>query len=243
MMRIISGPTGASKSSWAERAAKQFDLSLFNADVFQFYRGIPILSNQSTGESAHRYRFLADRDLTEPRNAGDFSREVLPLIASKGIWVGTGLYISAVLYGLDEERVKGTPFQSSPRCDYRMVVFNPLRDQLYKNLNDRVDKMIERGAMKEAEFIYQLLKSGQINSNLPILKAIGLKHLLEYLRGECNLDRAIDLWKRDSRRLAKRQWTWLKKFSPPSDRCLWVSDGESGYSKWTEFLQLSNDKG
>lgn len=76
------------------------------------------------------------------------------------------------------------------------------RESLYNRINKRVDLMLENGLVDEAYNIYQ--KYGDI------VKSIGYKELNEYFKNEINLEKAIDLIKRNSRRYAKRQFTWFK---------------------------------
>jgi tRNA A37 N6-isopentenylltransferase MiaA len=221
---VITGPTGSSKSKWAEEVRCDDWPTLFNADAFQFYREIPILSNQPDEKQRGHYKFLADLSLSRMRNAGDFARETEPLLDDPGIWVGTGLYLGAALYGLDQTGIKGTPFQGEARRSVKMVVLDPPRKSLYERLDSRVDNMIDRGAVEEAARIGRMVAAGEIDSSHPVLKAIGLKHLLCVEQKELQFEEAVQLWKRDTRRLAKRQWTWLRKFCPPGSNCLWISE-------------------
>ena len=78
------------------------------------------------------------------------------------------------------------------------------RDILYERINNRVDKMVEEGLLEEAENIY--------NSNIQskaILTPIGYKELFPYFQGEISLNEALDKIKQNSRRYAKRQYTWF----------------------------------
>jgi tRNA dimethylallyltransferase len=88
----------------------------------------------------------------------------------------------------------------------KRLVLMPQRDQLYDKINRRFDLMIEDGALDEARRVH----SHHYPNHAPMLKAIGLSHLLSYLDGECDLDSAIEIAKRDTRRLAKRQMTWFR---------------------------------
>lgn len=221
---VMTGPTGSSKSKWAEEVRCDEWPTLFNADAFQFYQEIPVLSNQPDQNQRGHYKFLADLSLSRMRNAGDFAREAEPLLDAPGIWVGTGLYLGAALYGLDHTGIKGTPFQGAARRSMKMVVLDPPRKLLYERLDSRVDTMIERGAVAEAVKIRGMIEAGEIDPSHPVLKAIGLKHLLLVEQKELQFEDAVQLWKRDTRRLAKRQWTWLRKFCPPSSNCLWISE-------------------
>jgi len=220
ILRVVSGPTGSGKTSWASRLAERHGCALFNTDAFQFYREIPLLSNQPLDRA--RWHFMAFRSLNETLNSGEFGRLSESSLEQEGIWVGTGLYLGAALYGLDEDRKKGVPFQGAPKREYRAVVFDPDRARLYQALDQRVDEMIQGGAIEEGRKISDLVRCGEVSSANPILKAIGLKHLLSHFLDDLSLEISIREWKRDTRRLGKRQWTWLRKFMPASASCLWI---------------------
>lgn len=78
------------------------------------------------------------------------------------------------------------------------------RELLYKRINDRVDKMVNDGLIDEVKSFYD----NGIRSRI-LLSAIGYKELYKYFDGEITLDEAIDLIKRNSRRYAKRQYTFF----------------------------------
>lgn len=84
------------------------------------------------------------------------------------------------------------------------IVIEPDRAALYGRINARFDAMLEAGALDEARALQSLDRS------LPALKAVGLPPLLAHLDGELPLDKACELAKRDSRRYAKRQYTWFR---------------------------------
>lgn len=79
------------------------------------------------------------------------------------------------------------------------------RERLYERINNRVDQMVEEGLVEEVRRLYQAgLKDAQS------MKAIGYKELIPFLEGEVDLQEAVDLLKRNSRRYAKRQYTYFK---------------------------------
>lgn len=79
------------------------------------------------------------------------------------------------------------------------------RELLYERINKRVDLMIEQGLIEETKSLYKY-------KNLTALKTIGYKELFEYLDGNQNIDKAIELIKRNTRHYARRQITWLKRY-------------------------------
>lgn len=78
------------------------------------------------------------------------------------------------------------------------------RSNLYKRINDRVDEMIDEGLVEEVKELYD-----KNIRTIPINTAIGYKELYKYFDKEITKEDAIELIKRNSRRYAKRQYTWI----------------------------------
>ena len=78
------------------------------------------------------------------------------------------------------------------------------REKLHQQINTRVDEMMQRGLLKEAE---QLMAHRHLNA----LQTVGYTELFDYFDGKTTLDEAIDLIKIHTRQYAKRQITWFKK--------------------------------
>ena len=83
------------------------------------------------------------------------------------------------------------------------------RNLLYEKINNRVLKMIDEGLVNEVE---SLLKTYNLDENFQSMAAIGYKEVLEYLNGHIDMDEMINLIQRNTRRYAKRQITWMKKY-------------------------------
>jgi tRNA dimethylallyltransferase len=81
------------------------------------------------------------------------------------------------------------------------------REHLYARIDRRVDTMIAQGMLREVQ---TLLQNGY-NPEQPALKGLGYRHLIGYLQGRVSWDEAVRLWKRDTRRFAKRQMTWFRR--------------------------------
>lgn len=81
------------------------------------------------------------------------------------------------------------------------------RETLYKNIEKRVDDMIESGLVEEVKNILELGYDKKLNA----LNTVGYKEIISYLENEITLERAVELIKRNTRRFAKRQMTWFRK--------------------------------
>ncbi|MBM7644430.1 tRNA dimethylallyltransferase [Scopulibacillus daqui] len=121
--------------------------------------------------------------------------------------------VKRVIRALEVFYTTGVPFSrhqqnEKPKPLYNMVLVGLTmdRDMLYERINQRVDEMIEAGLIEEARHLYDLgIKNTQS------VQAIGYKELYLYFDGKCSLDEAVRLLKRNSRRFAKRQFTWFKR--------------------------------
>lgn len=80
------------------------------------------------------------------------------------------------------------------------------RKNLYERIDKRVDIMIKEGLLEEASGIHN-----RHISELDKIQAIGYKELFQYLKNEITLEEAVELIKRESRRYAKRQFTWFRR--------------------------------
>lgn len=80
------------------------------------------------------------------------------------------------------------------------------RSELYRRIEDRVDRQVEAGLIQE---VRRLLDQGY-SPELPSMKGLGYKQIVPYLMSQCDLQTAIEILKRDTRRFAKRQFTWFR---------------------------------
>jgi len=81
------------------------------------------------------------------------------------------------------------------------------REKLYQRINMRSGIMLDNGLEEE---VLQLLKNG-FSSELKSMGSIGYRHMIGYLNDEYSKDEMIRLLARDTRRYAKRQYTWFNK--------------------------------
>lgn len=94
--------------------------------------------------------------------------------------------------------------------DYDTILIGLTRNrpELYDRINQRVDIMIEEGLFHEVE---ELLEMGLDESDIS-MKGIGYKEIIGYFDGLYGQEEAIELIKKNSRHLAKRQLTWFRRY-------------------------------
>lgn len=103
--------------------------------------------------------------------------------------------------------------KKNEKIDADIVVLNREREILYDRINKRVDIMIEEGLVEEVK---TLLKS--YSRNLVSMQGIGYKEIAEFLYSEIPFNDAVEKIKMGTRRYAKRQITWFKRYNP----ALWI---------------------
>ena len=118
-----------------------------------------------------------------------------------------------MIRALEVYEISGKPISSfhnekNLKNDYQILKFGlrTERDVLYSQINKRVDLMVKQGLIEEAKKLYDF-------KNLNALDTVGYKELFNYIQGIISKKDAINLIKRNSRRFAKRQITWFKKFN------------------------------
>lgn len=101
----------------------------------------------------------------------------------------------------EKERAKESPYI------FRYFVLTDDREVLYDRINRRVDVMLEEGLVQEV----MSLKEKGYTREMVSMQGLGYKEILSYLDGECTLEEAIYILKRDTRHFAKRQLTWFRR--------------------------------
>ena len=84
------------------------------------------------------------------------------------------------------------------------IGLNCEREKLYNRINARVDEMMERGLLHEAEDLYAFRQQNALNT-------VGYKELFDYMDGRWPLEEAIERIKGSTRRYARKQLTWFKR--------------------------------
>jgi tRNA dimethylallyltransferase len=89
-----------------------------------------------------------------------------------------------------------------------MLVIAPEREPLYAGIDARFDRMIEAGALEEVEVLLGL----GLDDSLPAMRAHGVREFRAHLAGACSLEEAKIKSKTETRRYAKRQMTWARRY-------------------------------
>ncbi len=95
-----------------------------------------------------------------------------------------------------------------PPFSFSTVVLHRERKELYERINKRVEYMLDKGLLQEVK---ELLEDGY-SQQLNPLRTIGYREPIRHLRGEISYDEMARLIKRNTRRYAKRQLTWFRRF-------------------------------
>jgi tRNA dimethylallyltransferase len=101
----------------------------------------------------------------------------------------------------EQERQKTSPYS------FAYFVLNLPRPILYERIDARVDQMMDAGLLKEVQ---GLLDAGYTREMVS-MQGLGYKELIDHLTGNCSLEEAVYVIKRDTRHFAKRQLTWFAR--------------------------------
>lgn len=200
---ILTGGTGF----YIQAVVKDIDFSE-NTEKSEIRSRLEQLAKDKGREYLHQKLLEVDPDSAQKIHANNVKR----VIRALEYYELTGEKIS-----LHNEREAA---KESPYC-YAYFVLNDLREKLYQRIDARVDEMLKEGLVQEVE---KLSRMGYTR-NLVSMQGLGYKEILAYLEGECSLEEAVYILKRDTRHFAKRQITWFKR----EPDVIWVNKPEFGY--------------
>lgn len=275
---VIAGPTAVGKTDLCIRLAQHFGSEIVSADSRQIYKelkiGTAIPSQDQLKQVQHH--FIGNKSIQDYYNASKYEFEVLDLLRTlfqkhKIIILtgGSGLYIDALCYGIDDlpdvdpeirqslmekyanegiESLRkmlkkldpehydqvdlknhkrllkalevciqtGKPYTSfltrnNKTRDFNIILIglNRYREELYNRINQRTIQMIDDGLVAEVQSILSLLPNCR---ELNALNTVGYKEIFAHLDGMINLEKAIDLIQRNTRKYARKQITWFRKY-------------------------------
>ncbi|MBD3627348.1 tRNA (adenosine(37)-N6)-dimethylallyltransferase MiaA [Cyclobacterium sp.] len=273
ILLVVAGPTAVGKTDLCINLAKKFNTSIISSDSRQFFREMNVGTAKPGTEDLKKvpHFFIDNKSIHDPYDVKAFEKDALHLIEKLFIdqdllimTGGSGLYIDAVVDGLDEmpetdQQIReelnlkyrngglpalqnrlldldpeyfhqvdlnnpqrliralevclstGKPFSRFRKKSKKSRPFRALkialsrdRKELYARIDQRMDEMIRNGLFEEAAQLYP-------HRELNALQTVGYKEIFGYLDREYDREEAIRLLKRNSRRYAKRQLTWLRR--------------------------------
>ena len=178
---LIVGGTGF----YIQALLYDIDFSKEDADL-AFRRSLEELAQTKGAQALHDRLAQVDPDAAAQIHANNIKR----VIRALEFYEKTGTPISA---HNETERAKQSPYDR--------------REHLYERIDARVDAMMEQGLLDEVK----RLRDMGYTRDLVSMQGLGYKELLAYLDGECSLDEAVYIIKRDTRHFAKRQLTWFRR--------------------------------
>ena len=95
------------------------------------------------------------------------------------------------------------------------------RAVLHERIAIRFERMLEAGFQEEVE---ALLARPDLHPDLPSLRAVGYRQMIDYLSGRCDRPTMVERGIIATRQLAKRQFTWLRR----ERETIWLEDGPMG---------------
>ncbi len=146
------------------------------------------------------YRRLLAVDTEAAHRIGPTDRQRLSRALE--VWLATGRPLSSF------QGARARPLLEPG--EWLGVALTPPRARLYARIDRRFDGMMVSGAMQEAE----TLVGRGLDKELPAMKAHGMPWFAAFLRGELTAENAAEHAKRDTRRYAKRQFTWIARQFP-----------------------------
>lgn len=128
-----------------------------------------------------------------------------------------------IIRAMEVYQLTGKPFsqqQTRQQNTYKLAAVGLYlgRDQLYERINQRVDQMLQQGLIEEVNG----LRNRGYTLGTTAMQALGYKQILFYLDGLMTYSEMVSQIKRETRRYAKRQYTWFRR----DKRIMWFDRGE-----------------
>lgn len=159
-----------------------------------YRRQLEMIAKEKGAEYLHTQLAAVDPKAAEEIHANNVKR----VIRALEFYEQTGEKISE---HNERERQKESPYQ------FCYFVLNDKRECLYDRIDKRVDQMIGNGLIEEVK----RLKERGCTKQMVSMQGLGYKEIFAYLEGDCSLEEAVYVIKRDTRHFAKRQLTWFKR--------------------------------
>lgn len=132
------------------------------------------------------------------------------------------------------EHMKQEKKRTSDQIPYHFYLFGTYipRDILYEKIDQRVDKMLKLGLVKEARYVYDQ----KLPQTATCMQAIGYKEFFDFFEGKKTLEQCVEKLKQDTRHYAKRQITWFKNMLDVK----WLDYTKTDQEKCIEIMEKVN---
>ena len=151
-----------------------------------------------------------------------------------------------VIRALEYYRMTGQPISTHNEQEHQKVspynfayfVLTDDRKHLYDRIDYRVDLMMKKGLVDEVKNLYDM----GYHKDMVSMQGLGYKELLSYLDGECSLEEAVYIIKRETRHFAKRQLTWFRR----ERDVIWLDKSAYQYNDQrilTDMCRMLQEKG
>lgn len=151
-----------------------------------------------------------------------------------------------VIRALEYYRMTGQPISAHNEQEHQKVspynfayfVLTDDRKHLYDRIDYRVDLMMKKGLVDEVKNLYDM----GYHKDMVSMQGLGYKELLSYLNGECSLEEAVYIIKRETRHFAKRQLTWFRR----ERDVIWLDKSAYQYNDQrilTDMCRMLQEKG
>lgn len=151
-----------------------------------------------------------------------------------------------VIRALEYYRMTGQPISAHNEQEHQKVspynfayfVLTDDRRHLYDRIDYRVDLMMKKGLVDEVKKLYGM----GYHKDMVSMQGLGYKELLSYLDGECSLEEAVYIIKRETRHFAKRQLTWFRR----ERNVIWLDKSAYQYNDQrilTDMCRMLQEKG
>lgn len=181
-----------------------------NGEDTSYRKELELLAKTKGAEYLHQMLCKVDEKSAESIHANNVKR----VIRALEFYKETGEKISE---HNEQERQKVSPYE------FCYFVLNDDRTHLYDRINDRIDRMLEDGLLDEVKS----LKEKGYTKDFVSMQGLGYKEILDYLDGNCTLEEAVYILKRDTRHFAKRQLTWFRR----ERDVIWISKNDYAYDE------------
>lgn len=200
------------------------DIDFTENEASPYRKELEMLAEERGPEYLHEELKKVDPESAEAIHANNVKR----VIRALEFYRLTGKKISM---HNEEQREKQSPY------NFAYFVLNDDRARLYARIGQRIDEMLEEGLVEE---VTRLKKMGYCRGMVS-MQGLGYKEILAYLDGECTLEEAVEILKRDTRHFAKRQITWFKR----ERDVIWLNKEDYAYDEeriLTEMLKILREK-